>query len=158
MKKLSWIAAAALVGFAGAVLAQTISVPQVQIINPTDLFLDVVTGVPSAQSKYATAAQITSKMGYSKFSPLTAFSYTFGNSQSMIVLTMSATAAQGTITLAAAPSDGDQNCLYAKSTVTTLNLAVATGQTLDDAVTTIGPLSQVCYLYSLASATWDRSK
>lgn len=158
MKKLSWIAAAALVGFAGAVLAQTIAVPQVQIINPTDLVQVVPGGIPSAQSKYAIPAQITSQMGYQKQSPITAFSYTFGNSQSLIVLTNSTTVAQGTITFAAAPSDGANECLYAQNIVTTLNLVAPTGQTLDNAVTTIGAAAQVCYLFSISNATWDRSK
>jgi hypothetical protein len=157
MKKLSWIAAAALVGFGAAAFAQTIAVPQVQIINPTDLFLDVVAGQPNARSQYATAAQITSQMGYQKASPITAFSYTFGNSQGLIVLTNSTTIAQGTITFAAAPSDGAQECIFAQNIVTTLNLVAPTGETLDNAVTTIGAAARVCYLYSLSNATWDRA-
>lgn len=45
-------AAAALIT---APLAQTISLPQVQKINPTDLFQDIVTGVPTAQNQYASS-------------------------------------------------------------------------------------------------------
>ncbi len=56
MKRALVIAAAALIGLAGIVTAQTISVPQVTSIGPTDLFQDVVRGQPSAQSQYASAA------------------------------------------------------------------------------------------------------
>lgn len=60
MKKL--LATVATLGLlvAGGVglLAQTISIPQVQNIGPSDLFQDIVGGMPSAQNQYATAAQI----------------------------------------------------------------------------------------------------
>jgi hypothetical protein len=149
-------AAAAALAFAGLAYAQSVPVPQVPIINPTDLIQVVPLGQPSAQSKYATPAQITSQLGYAKYSPLTAFSYTFANSQSDIVLTHSTTIAQGTITFAAAPSDGARECVFAQNTVTTLNLAANTGQTLNNAVTTIAAAARVCYLYSISNLTWDR--
>ncbi len=138
-------------------LAQTISVPQVAIIGPNDLVAIVPGGVPSAQTKYAKPAQITSQSGYVKASPLTAFSYTFGNSQSDLVLTHSTTIAQGTVTFAPAPSDGARECVFAQNTVTTLNLAAgASTQTLNNAVTTIAAAARVCYLFSLSNLTWDR--
>lgn len=148
---------AGLFGFAVAAYAQSTPVPQVSIIGPNDLIQVVPNGVGSAQSLYAKPAQITSQMGYVKASPLTAFSYTFGNSQSILVLTHSSTIAQGTVTLAAAPSDGALECVFAQNIVTTLNSVANTGQTIDNAVTTIGAAAKVCYLYSLSTNTWDRS-
>ena len=149
-------AALAGVAFAGLAYAQAIVTGTVTIVNPTDLIQVVPLGQPSAQSQYLYPAQITSQSGYKKYSPLTAFSYTFSNSQSDIVLTHSTTIAQGTITFAAAPSDGARECIYAQNTVTTLNLAANTGETLNNAVTTIAAAARVCYIYSLSNTTWDR--
>lgn len=59
MNRLRFIPAAAALAaifLGGAVLAQTISVPQVQSIGPNDLFQDIAGGQPSAQSVYASAA------------------------------------------------------------------------------------------------------
>jgi hypothetical protein len=39
-------------------MAQTVTLPQVQKINPTDLFQDVVNGQPSAQSQFASAVTL----------------------------------------------------------------------------------------------------
>ena len=120
MKKLSWIAAAALVGFAGGCAGADYRRSAGADHQSDRSCSSFPGGIPSAQSKYAIPAQITSQMGYQKQSPITAFSYTFGNSQSLIVLTNSTTVAQGTITFAAAPSDGANECLYAQNIVTTL--------------------------------------
>lgn len=151
--------ACALAGFGIAAYAQNIPTPPFQSsVNTTDAIPVVTRGVPTAQQFYLAPAQITSQMGYQKVSPATGFSYTFGNSQSMIVISNAATLAQGTITMAAAPSDGDQNCVFAQNTVTTFNFVANTGQTLNNGVTAIGPLAQICYLYSLINNTWDRSK
>lgn len=141
----------------GAVaISQTVSVPQVTIINPTDLFQVVPKGQPSAGNVYATPAQITSQMGYVKASPVTGFTYTFGNSQSILVLTHASLLASGTVVFASAPSDGAQECIWAQNGVTTLNLSKATGHTINNAVTTIAAASKVCYLFSLSNLTWDR--
>ncbi len=57
MKKTSLIALALVTGFGlSAALAQVLPVPQVSSIGPSDLFQDVVNGVPQAQSYYAPAA------------------------------------------------------------------------------------------------------
>lgn len=149
---------AVLVGFCGAVVAQSVSVPQVSIINTDDLVQVIPHGKPSAQSVYSTPALLVAQRGYQVKSPVTAFSYTFGNSDSLIVLTNGTTVAQGTITFSAAPSDGAQQCLYAQNAVTTLGLAGNTGQTVNNAVTTIAAAASVCYVYSLSSLTWNRSK
>lgn len=57
MKKHTLIAAALVAGFGlSAALAQVIPIPQVTSIGASDLFQDVVNGVPNAQSQYASAA------------------------------------------------------------------------------------------------------
>lgn len=159
-KKIIVAAAVGLMGFAAVAFAQNIPpAAQVQSIGQNDLIAIIPNGQPSAQTKYAKPAQINAQMGYQVASPATGFTYTFGNSDSLIVLTPSATLASGTVTLAAAPSDGDQNCLYSKSAVTTLVVAKGdSAQTLNDAVTTIAALAKVCYLYQLSTNTWNRSK
>ena len=154
MKKILMAVAAGVFGFVVAALAQT--APTSPIVNPTDLFQIIKGGVGSAQSIYVAPAQITSQSGYAKYSPATGFTYTFGNSQSYIVLTNSTTVAAGTITFAPAPSDGAKECVFAQNTVTSLALAAASGQTLDNAVTTLSAATSVCYLYSASNATWDR--
>lgn len=157
MKKLL-LASASVVAFGVTfALAQAPSpIPQAQIVNPNDLIQDIPNGLPSAQNYYVKPAQITSQSGYAKYSPVTGFSYTFGNSQSFIVLTNSTTLALGTITLAAAPSDGAKECIYAQNTITTFGVFANTGQTIDNAVTTLSAATSACYLYSLSNTTWDR--
>ena len=58
------LAAAAALGLIGGVaLSQPISVPQVTSINPTDLFQDVVNGVPQPGNVYAPASLLASTIG-----------------------------------------------------------------------------------------------
>lgn len=158
-KKIMLAAALGLVGFVAVASAQVIGVPQVQKVGQTDLIQIIPGGRPGAQNAYATPAQINSQMGYQVASPATGFTYTFGNSDSLIVLTHSGTLATGTITLAAAPSDGAEECFYTQNTVTTLVVAKSDStQTLNNAVTTLPAAARICYLYSLLTTTWNRSK
>ena len=62
--------------------AQTITLPQVTSVGTADLFPVVVGGAPTAQSRYATAAQINGVPGYVISVPSSGFSLTFGNSRS----------------------------------------------------------------------------
>jgi hypothetical protein len=151
-------AAATLLGFGISAWAQNVPYPSLQApVNPLDAIPIVKNGVPTAQQQFVNPAAITSQMGYQKVSPVTGFTYTFGNTQSLIVLTNAATAASGTFVLASAPSDGDQNCVYAQNQVTAAVIS-APNTTLNNAVTQITAAAQVCYLYSLGTNTWDRSK
>jgi len=159
-KRMKYLVIAAGVGFLGlsaAVLAQ-VAVPQVSIINPTDLIQVIPLGQPSAQSKYATPAQITSQSGYYKSAPASLFSFTFGNSQSTAAFDPAGTLAYGYVTFSPAPSDGAQQCVFSTAAITTLYLSANTGQTLADAATTLAANGKLCYLYSLSNATWNRSQ
>jgi hypothetical protein len=156
MKKI-WIAAVAgLLALGGIAIAQTISVPQVQIINPNDLFQDVVGGSPVVGNKYATAAQITSQSGYVKLIPLTGFISTFTNSESNLQLSPAGTLAWGYIYLAPAPSDGAVECIFTTQILTGATIYANTGQTINGAVTSFSANARACYLYSLSNLTWDR--
>lgn len=62
MKKLLLSLAAAGLLFAGYASAQSISVPQVSSVNGTDLFQDVVNGVPQAGNQYASFNTIAGSM------------------------------------------------------------------------------------------------
>lgn len=150
---------AGLAGFGVAAWGQNVPYPPIQpLITPSDTIPIVQGGAPSAQQKYVIAAQITSQMGYQKVSPVTGFTYTFGNSQSIILFTGTVTPLAGTVTFAAAPSDGADECLFAQGGISTLNLAAgAAGQTIRNAVTTLAAVTKVCYAYSAADGFWDRN-
>jgi hypothetical protein len=158
LKYLLLAAGVCFLGLSSAVLSQSIVVPKVALINPTDLIQILPLGAPQASNQYATPSQITSQMGYYKGVPPNLFTFTFANNQSLADFVPSGTLAYGYITFAPAPSDGAQECFYSKAAITTLYLSANTGQTLNDAVTTLGALAQNCYLYSASNATWDRSK
>lgn len=150
---------AGLIGFGAAAWGQVSLYPPLQsVVNPTDVVQIVPGGIPTAQSRYVIPAQITSQMGYQKVSPVTGFTYTFGNSQSIILFTGSVTPLAGTVTFAAAPSDGANECIFAQGGISTLNLAAgATGQTIRNAVAALAATTKVCYAYSAIDGNWDRN-
>ncbi len=158
MKK-TWIwAAAGLLGLCAIAIAQPVTVPQVSVITPTDLFQDVVNGQPSAQNQYATAAQITAQSGYYKSIPTTGFTFTFGNSQTNAAFRPAGTLAAGYITTAPNPSDGAKECIFTTQTITGTYWAANTGQSINNALsnTSITANTGACFLYSASNATWDR--
>ncbi len=141
-----------------AVYGQTISLPQVTILNTDDLIQVIPHGVPRAGNQYALPALLTSQLGYYKSAPATGFTYTFGPNVVEALFRGSTTLATGTITMPAAPSDGEPACFWSKSIVSTLTVSANTGQSINDAVTTIGAAGHACYVYSLSNKTWDRSE
>ena len=157
MKHIVLACGAAFLALSTAVLSQTISVPQVSIINPTDLIQVIPGGNPRAGNQYATPAQITSQSGYYKSAPGSLFNFTFSNTQSTAAFDPAGTLAYGYVTFSPAPSDGAQQCFFSTAAITTLYLAANTGQTLADAVTTLAANARNCYLYSQSTATWNRS-
>lgn len=150
---------AGMAGFVAAAWGQNIMYPPLQpVVNPADVIQIVPGGAPSAQNKYVIPAQITSQMGYQKVSPVTGFTYTFGNSQSMILFTGAVTPLAGTVTFAANPSDGDNACMFSQGGLSTLNLAAgSTGQTIHNAITALTATTKVCYLYDATGGFWDRN-
>jgi len=157
-KKVMLGAAVGVLGFAVAAVAQNYYPPIMPSVGPTDTIQIVPGGVPTAQQKFINPAQITSQMGYQKVSPVTGYTYTFGNSQSMILFTGAVTPLSGTVTFAPAPSDGDNACIYAQGGISTLNLAAgATGQTIRNAVSALAAATKVCYLYDATGGFWDKN-
>ena len=149
------LGAASLIGVA---IAQTISVPTVTNIGSTDLIQVLPGGNPRAGNQYANPKQITAQYGYYKSSPATGFTYTFAANVTKAVFTPSTTLSTGSITLTAAPNDGQQDCFWSKNIVTTLTVSANTGQSINDAVTTVGAAGHACYVYSQSDATWGRSE
>lgn len=86
-------------------------------------------------------------------------SYLFSNSMTQMLFTPSGTVAYAYITLAAAPIDGQQVCLFTTQQITAIYLLANTGQTIANAITgTLAANAHACYLYSIANTTWDRSE
>ena len=150
-------AAAAILLIGASAFAQTL--PQVQTINGTNDRMQVVpNGSPSAQSVYAAPNQVTVTKGYvvNPSTNGTSYNYTFGNSTSRMIFDPGASGAGVTIVAAANPSDGAEQCLFS-----TANLLVTwsanTGQTINDAITTLAANAQACYLFASAQSAWVRS-
>lgn len=157
--KRRWIAGLLAVPFlitGGIAGAQSI-VPQVPTVGTTDLFLDVVNGYPQASSQYVTAAQIAGVPGYVYNVPLTAFSLTFGNSQTDMILNPAGTLATGALTTAANPSDGQRECVLSSQTQTALTWSANTGQTIVGAPTALVANTSVCETFVKSLAAWERS-
>lgn len=151
------LAAVGLLAYAGFAIAQ--SVPQVQTISPTNDRIQVVPGgAPSAQSVFASPAQITAVKGYYRSVPASAFTYTFGNAVSRAVFDPAGTLAGGYITMAPNPSDGTEACFFSTAEITTVYMAANTGQAISDAVTTLAANGKACYLYAASLASWYRSQ
>ncbi len=141
-----------------AVYGQTISIPTVTNVGPTDIIAINPNGAPRSTNIYATPPQLAAQLGYYKSAPATGFTYTFGANVVEALFRPSTTLSTGSITMAANPNDGQPACFWSKNIVTTLTVAANTGQSINDAVTTVGAAGHACYVYSLSNATWDRSE
>lgn len=169
MKKLLAVLVASGLGLAAYAWAQ-ISVPQVTVINPTDLIQVIPGGQPSAGNRYAVPSQLTSQSGYYKNTFIVScatwkcgglastYTYTFANNQTFAMFSNASAATYLYVNFAPGPSDGARECIYSKGGVTTAYLAANTSQTLNDAVTALTAATQYCYVYGASNATWDRSQ
>jgi hypothetical protein len=154
MKKITLAALIAGLLIAGVAVAQN---------PPPGLFIASPNGTEQL-NVYNTGPQITSvylrqmrdAAGYSKNVPLTGFSLTFGNGQSIMEMAPAGTLSTGTITMAAGPVDGQRALIFSTQAVSTLTLAANTGQTINNAVTSLSANNAVEYLYSASNLTWDR--
>lgn len=155
----SWLLASAVVAVFGvSAIAQSLpNLPKLQIVNADDLFQDIVHGAPQAGNFYVTAAQIAGVPGFVKSVPLTAFSLTFANTQTNMILNPAGTLATGTLITAPAPSNGQRECVLSSQTQTALTWTANTGQTINNAPTALVANVPVCLTYSSSNLTWDRS-
>lgn len=152
-------AALAFLALAGVVHSQTIFIPKVTTLSPTNDAIQVIpNSTPVVGNVYAPPALVTNVYGYYKGGAFTTgFVYTFGTNVTYAMVAPSGTLAQGYIYLAAAPSDGARNCFFSTQTVTAVTVYANTGQSINNAATALTANTGVCYMYSLSNATWDRS-
>jgi hypothetical protein len=157
MKKILLAAAFGLFGLISSASAQ-VTVPQVPQVNKGDLFLDVIGGQPTARGAYATAPQIGGIEGYSYQVPLTAFALTPGNAVTYLYLNPAGTLATGTVTLPAAPGDGQRFCLSSTQTQTAITISANTGQSLGGIAvpTALVATTRYCWFWNAPLATWLR--
>ena len=143
-------------GVAGAVLAQSVTVPQVQSVGPTDLFNDVVGGQPKSGNVYARAAQINAVPGYKNLGTITTDpAYTVTSGVQNIFGHAAGTITVVTITLPISPGDGRRVCYWADQTTTTLTWTAGTGATVDSNVHAAGvQYNSNCVTYQASDATW----
>lgn len=160
MKKLvpAFLVAISLFSF-GPVAAQTVTIPKVTSVGPTDLFQDVVNGTPTAGNVYATAAQIAGVPGYHFFGTITTDpGYTVPNGVTDLFAHAAGTITTVTITTEPNPSDGKRECWYLDQTTSTLTWTANTGQTIGANVHGAGvQYNPNCITYQASSATWYSS-
>jgi hypothetical protein len=152
------VAGIALAASIGAAIAQTVVIPTVQKVDSDDLVQVVKHGMPTAQSKYATASQVNGVSGYVETVPLTAFSLSFGAGQTNYLIKPAGTLATGTFTLAANPGNGQLNCMRSTQTQTAVTIAAgATTQTIATAAALTALTANItyCLIYNTPTSTWD---
>lgn len=125
------------------------------ITSPTGKEIISAAGV-APQSSRIILSQARDAAGYQKVVPLTAFTLTFGDNQSIMALNPAGTLATGTITLPANPVDGQRALIFSSQTQTALTLNANTGQSINNAVTALTANVAVEYIYSASNTTWDR--
>jgi hypothetical protein len=81
---------------------------------------------------------------------------TFAKGQSEMVIVSSGTLSAFTINLNQNPPDGQVNCFYNKSAITTLTLSAPSTVTLNDALTGTSAATRYCYIFTASSQTWNR--
>ena len=144
----------AMLGITAIALAQSPGVPTLSVPSPTGLE-QVPCQTTGPQITTCQLRQMRDAAGY-VISAATSGTVTFGSGQSQLVLTAGTTISSLAIALTAAPSDGQMNCFYNKSAITTLTMSATSPQTLNDALTSTSATTRYCYTYSLAATAWNR--
>ncbi|MGH7174939.1 MAG: hypothetical protein ACREGR_01100, partial [Minisyncoccia bacterium] len=88
--------------------------------------------------------------------PVTGFSLTIGAGIDNLILDPAGTLATGTVTMPAAPLDGQRVTIASSHIVTTLTVQGNTGQTLDGTITSIAANGFATWIYLATPATWYR--
>jgi hypothetical protein len=91
---------------------------------------------------------------YDYQTPTTGFSYTFAAGTQVLVMNPAGTLATGTITMPASPSDGMTITFSSTKIITALTVNANTGQTINNAVTTLSAGQSASYIYRSASTAW----
>lgn len=108
-----------------------------------------------AVKTFVTLAAIA-QQGYSRQTPATGFAITIGNAISMLILDPAGALASGTITMPAAPSDGQIVHFSSTQAITALTVSANAGQTLKNPITTLAAGGVAAWIYNLALTTWYR--
>ena len=152
------LAAVALAASIGVAIAQTVVLPQSGKVDVDDLFQVIKHGMPTAQSKYVTAAQVNGVSGYLETVPVTAFSLSFGAGQTNYLIKPAGTLATGTFTLAAKPGNGQLNCMRSTQTQTAVTIAAGdASQTIATAAALTALTANItyCLIFNNTTSTWD---
>lgn len=88
--------------------------------------------------------------------PTTGFSQTVANNCTTLLLKPSGGLSTGTVTMPAAPVDGQIVRVLCSQTITTLTVSANSGQSISGAPTTMGATTPFSMIYDLASTTWYR--
>lgn len=95
-------------------------------------------------------------LAYTYNAPATGFAITVGNDIAQLVLEPAGTLASGTVTLPAAPEDGDTVGISSTQAITALTISPNAGQTVADAPTSFAIGGSVRFLYRATNTTWYR--
>jgi hypothetical protein len=100
--------------------------------------------------------QAVADQSYSRQTPTTGFAITIGNQNARLVLHPAGTLATGTVTMPAAPIDGQLVEVMSDQAVTTLTVSANAGQTIANPPTTLAAGTGFGYLYCAADTEWYR--
>jgi hypothetical protein len=153
----SAVAGLALVASLGGAIAQTISLNYTQRVDADDAVQVIKHGMPTAQSRFATAPQVAAATGYVRTVPLTAFTLSFGAGQQNLLLVPAGTLGTGTVNLAAHPSQGLLNCIRSTQTQTAITIQAGDtpASTVTGAPTALTASTTYCMEYDAVSSTWN---
>ena len=152
---LSAVAGIALAASLGAAIAQTVVLPTVGRVDVDDLVQVIKHGMPTAQSKYATAAQVNGPTGYATVTPLTAFTIAYGQGQTNLLITPAGTLATGTLTMELLPGNGQLECIRSTQIQTALTWSAPSGTTVTGAPTALAANTTYCMIYNQSATTWN---
>ena len=117
----------------------------------------IVTGTASITSiADMRPVNVSIPLPYSLQTPVTGFAITIASGIGPLLLNPAGTLASGTVTMPAAPIDGQIVRLGSTQAVTTLSVAANTGQTINGAITTIAANGFATWIYAAGITKWMR--
>ena len=152
---LAAVAGVALAASIGAAIAQTVTLPTVGRVDTDDLVQVIKHGMPTAQSRFATAAQVNGPTGYATVTPLTAFTIAYGKGQTNLLITPAGTLGTGTLTMELLPGNGQLECIRSTQTQSALTWSAPSGTTVTGAPSALTANTTYCMIYNQAATTWN---
>jgi hypothetical protein len=145
---------------AGAVLAQTFSVPLITTLAPSaDVVQVLPSAIPTAQNKYVVSGLVAGAPLYQNLGVITTGNtYTFTHGVQRMFAQPAGTLAAVTLTTEASPNDGQIECFTSGQTTTSLTWNANTGQTINSSAGISAGVANtaICLQYSVAAASWFR--